>query len=115
MCQSINPQPTRVSSKPPPDKGDGICRDDIPLAFFPSGAAPLPTDPLSLRSMNQSLVSFWAFLSVKAKMAPPFLMASLRSASSERAEEMRSKADEDGKASKRWFLLEGKSSSHGLM
>ena len=76
-----------------------ISGNNIPFAFFPSGAAPFPTFPLSFRSMNQSLVSFCAFLSVKAKMAPPFLMASLRSDSSESAEEMRSKAEEDGKAS----------------
>lgn len=72
---------------------------NIPLAFLPSGAVPLPTVPLSFRSMYQSLVSFCAFLSVKAKTAPPFLMASLRSESSESADEMRSKAAEDGKAS----------------
>lgn len=75
-------------------------RGSIPLAFFPSGAEPLPTFPLSFRSMYQSLVSFCAFLSVKAKMAPPFLMASFRSESSDSAEEMRSKAEEDGKASR---------------
>ena len=76
-----------------------MCRADRPLAFFPSGALPFPTVPLSLRSIYQSLVSFCAFFRVKAKMAPPFLMASLRSESSERAEEMRSKAEEEGKAS----------------
>ena len=36
---------------------------------------------------------------MNAKTAPPFLIASLRSDSSERAEEMRSKAEEEGKDS----------------
>ena len=44
-------------------------------------------------------------------MAPPFLIASLRSASSARAEEIRSKEEEEGKASrcargKCWSLLQ---------
>jgi hypothetical protein len=37
------------------------------------------------------------FLRVKAKMAPPFFIASARSESEERAELMASKAAEDGK------------------
>jgi hypothetical protein len=41
-----------------------------------------------------------AFLSVKAKMTPPFLMASARSAGDEESEdEMASKAAEEGKSS----------------
>ena len=72
---------------------------DIPFAFFPSGAAPVPTFPLSFKSMCQSAVSPAGFLSVKAKIAPPFFIASFFSASSERAEERRSKAPEEGKES----------------
>ena len=49
--------------------------------------------------MCQSAVSPLSFFKVKAKMVPPFLMASFRSASSASAEEMRSKAAEEGKAS----------------
>lgn len=49
--------------------------------------------------MYQSCVSFLLFLSVKEKMAPPFLMASLRSASFARASEISSKAAEEGQAS----------------
>jgi hypothetical protein len=49
--------------------------------------------------MCQSAVSPSVFLSVNAKMAPPFFIASFRSASSERAEERRSKAPEEGKES----------------
>jgi hypothetical protein len=56
--------------------------------------------PVSLRSMYQESVSPAVFLSVKAKMAPPFLMASLRSASeAEREREISSKAAEAGKES----------------
>jgi len=48
--------------------------------------------------MYQDSVSLEAFFSVKAKIALPFLMASLRSASlEEREAEMASKAAEDGK------------------
>lgn len=55
--------------------------------------------PVSLRSMYQDSVVPPAFLSVKAKIAPPFLMASLRSASEEEREvEMASKAAEEGKS-----------------
>jgi len=72
--------------------------DNLPFAFLPVGAVPLPTLPVSFRSMYQSLVSPLPFLSVNAKMAPPFFMASFRSASSERAEEIRSKASEEGQA-----------------
>jgi hypothetical protein len=72
----------------------------VTAAFLPSGASPLPTVPVSLRSMYQESVSPAVFLSVKAKMAPPFLMASLRSASeAEREREISSKAAEAGKDS----------------
>jgi hypothetical protein len=74
----------------------------VTAAFLPSGANPLPTVPVSLRSMYHESVSPEAFLSVKAKMAPPFLMASLRSASEEERErEISSKAAEEGWASRR--------------
>jgi hypothetical protein len=50
--------------------------------------------------MYQLSVSPLSFVRVKAKMAPPFLMASLRSASSAlRTELIRSKAPEEAKAS----------------
>jgi hypothetical protein len=42
------------------------------------------------------------FLSVKPKMAPPCLMASLRSAGEERVEAMASKASDEGKSAVRW-------------
>ena len=51
-------------------------RLSVTLAFLPEGATPLPTLPVSLRSMCHDSVSPDAFLSVKAKMALPFLMAS---------------------------------------
>lgn len=74
----------------------------IPSLFFPSGAVPLPTVPVSLRSMYQLSCAPEPFFNVKAKTAPPFLIASLRSASEEeRAEEMRSKASEAGNCSAR--------------
>ena len=77
-----------------------IARDeDLPLAFFFSGAEPFPTVPVSLRSTYHSLLSPSLFLMLKAKMAPPFFMASLRSLSSERAAAMSSKAAEEGQAS----------------
>ena len=73
---------------------------DLPFAFSPSGASPSPTTPLFLRSICQLDVSPELFLSVNAKMALPFLTASLRSASSEvRDEWMASKAAEEGKES----------------
>jgi hypothetical protein len=69
-------------------------------AFLPSGASPLPTTPSSLRSMCQEAVSPLGFLRVKAKMAPPCLMAVFFSEGSDWREEfMRSKAVEEGKAS----------------
>jgi len=50
--------------------------------------------------MYHDSVSEALFFSVKAKIAPPFLMASLRSASEpEMAREISSKAAEAGKAS----------------
>jgi hypothetical protein len=57
----------------------------------------LPALPVSFRSMCQLSCAPLLFLIVKAKMAPPFLMASFRSASLERAELMASKATEEGK------------------
>lgn len=75
-------------------RGLGLC--NVPLAFFPSGAAPFPTVPVSFKSMCQLSVLPSPFFSVKPKMAPPFLMASLRSLSSLRASAIRSKADDDG-------------------
>jgi len=72
----------------------------VTAGFLPSGARPLPTVPVSLRSMYHDSVSEALFFSVKAKIAPPFLMASLRSASEpEMAREISSKAAEAGKAS----------------
>ena len=74
--------------------------DSVVVAFLPSGARPLPTAPLSLRSRYQESVSPAGFFNVKAKIAPPAcLMAALRSDSVERTEEMASKAAEEGKAS----------------
>jgi hypothetical protein len=54
-----------------------------------------------LRSMYHESVSEEAFLSVKAKIAPPDAMADLRSAGEESEAEMRSKAVEEGKDSGR--------------
>jgi hypothetical protein len=55
--------------------------------------------------MYHDCVSPAPFLSVKAKMAPPFLMASWRSASEEERErEISSKAAEEGWASGRKML-----------
>jgi hypothetical protein len=72
----------------------------VTAAFLPSGASPLPTVPVSFKSMYHESVSPEVFLSVKAKIAPPFLMASLRSASeAEREREISSKAAEAGKDS----------------
>lgn len=77
----------------------------VTLAFLPSGAGPFPTVPVSLRSMcHDSCLS--SFLSVKLKMAPPFLMASVRSASEEARERaISSKAAEEGKSAGRGQLL----------
>lgn len=75
--------------------------DNIPDGSLPSGARPVPTLPVSFRSMYQLFCSPAVFLRVKAKIAPPFLMASLRSFSSERAEAIRSKASDEGQASLR--------------
>lgn len=73
-------------------------RTSVTAAFLPAGAAPLPTVPDSLRSMYHDS-SLPAFLRVNAKTAPPFLMASWRSASeAERAREISSKAAEAGKS-----------------
>jgi hypothetical protein len=73
--------------------------EDSPPAFLPAGAAPLPRVPVSFRSMYQACSLPALFLRLKAKMAPPFLMASLRSASLWRADAMASKAAEEGNAS----------------
>jgi hypothetical protein len=72
----------------------------VTAAFFPSGAAPLPTVPVSLRSMYHDSCAPALFLRVKAKIALPCLMASLRSASEdERERAISSKAVEEGKSS----------------
>lgn len=84
----------------------GSVKDVLPFGFFPSGARPCPTLPVSFKSMCQSAVSPPGFLSVKPKIAPPFFIASFRSASSERAEERASNAAEDGKASTPKISLE---------
>lgn len=72
----------------------------VTSAFFPEGATPSPTVPLSLRSMYHCFCSPALFLRLKEKMAPPVLMASLRADSVERAAAMWSKAMEAGKASR---------------
>jgi hypothetical protein len=88
--------------------------DKVVVAFLPSGASPLPTVPLSLRSRYQDSVSPAGFFNVKAKIAPPAcLMAALRSDSVERTEEMASKAAEEGKASESSVLAVW--SNHRLM
>lgn len=69
--------------------------------FLPSGATPRPTVPVSLRSMCHDS-SLPAFLSVKAKMPLPDLMAALRSASEPAREAwIASKAAEEGKSAGR--------------
>jgi hypothetical protein len=78
------------------------CLTISPFAFLPSGTSPFATSPFSFRSMYQLSVAPDAFFSVNAKMALPFLIASLRSASFDFSESlMRSKAADDGKASAR--------------
>ena len=75
-------------------------RTSVTAGFLPSGASPLPTVPVSFKSMYHDSVALEAPLSVKAKIALPFLMASWRSASeAEREREISSKATEDGMAS----------------
>jgi hypothetical protein len=71
--------------------------DIVTADFLPSGAVPLPALPLSLRSMCQDSWAPEVFLRVKAKMAPPFLIASARSVGEEREVFMASKAMEEGK------------------
>lgn len=72
--------------------------DNVTSAFLPSGATPLPTVPVLLRSMCQADSWPEAFLRTKAKMALPFFMASLRSASEDWREVfIASKAAEEGK------------------
>jgi len=74
----------------------------IPLVFCPSGPVPLATSPFSFKSMYQLSICPSLFLSVNANIALPFLMASLRSASSDRRESLiRSNASDEGKASTR--------------
>lgn len=69
----------------------------IHLPFALAGR-PFRTAPLSFKSMCQLSVSPALFFRVNAKMALPFLIASLRSASEDwRASLMASKASEDGK------------------
>lgn len=72
---------------------------NIPVGSLPDGARPVSTLPVSFRSMYQLSCAPSPFLRVKAKIAPPFLMASLRSASSDKAEAIRSNAADDGQAS----------------
>jgi hypothetical protein len=72
---------------------------NVTLAFLPSGAAPFPTVPVSLRSMCHFSTAPAGPFSSKAKMLPPFLMASFRSASlEERDAEITSNAAEEGKS-----------------
>lgn len=78
-------------------------RIKVTSAFFPVGASPLATSPVSFRSMCQAASSPAGFLSLKAKTAAPALMAVARSLGEEREEAMRSKALEDGKASRKWL------------
>jgi hypothetical protein len=78
------------------------CMAILPFAFLPSGASPFATSPFSFKSICQLSVAPEAFFSVNAKMALPFLIASLRSASFDFSDSlMRSKACDDGKASTR--------------
>lgn len=77
-------------------EGDHV---NSPVGSLPDGARPVSTLPVSFRSMYQLSCAPSPFLRVKAKMAPPFLMASLRSASSDRAEAIKSKAADEGQAS----------------
>lgn len=72
---------------------------NVTLGFFPDGAAPFPTVPVSLRSMCHFSTAPDAFFSSKAKTLPPFLTASFRSASlEERDVEITSNAAEEGKS-----------------
>jgi hypothetical protein len=71
----------------------------VTAAFLPSGATPLPTVPVSFKSMYHESVAPAVFLSVKAKIAPPFLIASCLSEGEEREREISSKAAEAGKDS----------------
>ena len=78
--------------------GTWLC---LPSAFFPAGASPFATLPDSFKSMCQASSFPDAFLSLKAKIAWPCLMAFFCSAGSDvSASLMASKAAEDGKASK---------------
>jgi len=72
----------------------------LPSAVLPSGASPLQTSPLSFKSMYQLSNAPEVFFSVNAKIALPFLMASMRSASFDFNDWLiKSNAEEDGKAS----------------
>lgn len=72
--------------------------DNVTEAFF--GGAPLPTAPVSFKSTYHDSVAPEAFLSSKAKIALPCLMAAWRPASSFLSDEaMASKAADEGKAS----------------
>lgn len=79
----------------------GSCPNkNVPSALAPLGACPFPTSPLVFKSMNQLSVAPDLFLSVNAKTAPPFSMASFRSAALDWRELwIRSKAAEEGNAS----------------
>jgi hypothetical protein len=72
----------------------------LPSAFFPSGASPFFTSPLSFKSKYQLSVSPPLLFSVNVKIACPFLTASFLSLSSAwRAELIASKASDEGKES----------------
>lgn len=79
----------------------GSCPNkNVPSALHPSGASPFPTSPLVFKSINQLSVAPDLFLSVNAKTAPPFFIASFRSAALDWRELwIRSKAAEEGYAS----------------
>ena len=81
----------------------------LPFGFSPAGLVPCPTVPADLRSMYQLCSLPSLFLSTKAKMAPPFLMASFLSASlAFSASLMRSKAWEAGNAGSETPIVEEK-------
>lgn len=87
---------------------------DIPSAFLPAGAAPLPTSPTSFRSRYQLSSLPLAFLMLKLTMALAFSTASLRSAASAlRVALIASNAAEEGKASESDVRRLGKGKGKG--
>lgn len=75
-------------------------KDKVMSDLAPSGASPLPTLPVFLRSRYHDSSLPAAFLSLKVKTAPPVLIAFFSSASSEEREaEMASNAAEAGNSS----------------